>query len=460
MNIEEKEATRLENNEGFEFIGFGSCGEVGRSAFLIRNGKHTILLEAGIKLRPYEPSLGPEGLDEYASEIDAIILSHAHVDHSGYIPALYKNGFKGKVYMTLPTIEIVELLWKDHLKIEKERHWTEENLYETLDNIVGLHYNTVKEILPGITLKFVNAGHILGSAQSIIDWDGYKILYTGDINDNKTGFFDGFQLVPDDIDLLISETTNGDVPVPSREIVNELFVDEIREVLNSGRKVIIPCFAVGRSQEILTVLAEKVHDYPIYIDGMINKMNRITERYLDENWVSGSFLKRGFNTNNSPFKAKNMVAITHENFDYPYEFRKHLGELDEPCIIISTSGMMMPSPIHSHLKFNANDPGSLISFVGYQAEGTIGREVLEGSKIIVTKNRNRERKIYINSRVMQFKFSGHSSAEGIKKMIDAVKPKDLIFVHGDDVNRFDLTSKLSNGFKVHNPVIGLPIKLS
>lgn len=443
------------------FIGFGSCGEVGRSAFVLEDNENKILLEAGLKLIPFQPSVPPLGLDEYASELDAAIISHAHVDHSGYLPAVYRHGFKGKAYMTDPSLEICRLLWEDHFKIEGERYWTMEDLETVYEHVVTMEYRKKRKITEDISVEFFNAGHILGSAMTLIDWKGYRILYTGDFNDNQTPFFDGYDMPDDPVDLVITESTNGVRTVPSREKINNAFTKEVTTVLKQGKKVLIPSFAVGRSQELLTVLTDTIHEYPIYVDGMINRMNAITERYLTPKWVSPEFLakmkERGVS---SPFEAENVVGITRENFERTWDFRRHIGQVDEPFIIISTSGMLMPSPIHTHMRYNADDPQNLLAFVGYQAEGTIGRDIIEGSRqVSVQLDRKTTTDVPIRSRVMQFHFSGHVSEEGIRRMFEQMKPKEVIFVHGTEDSRKSVATLLDKETRVHFPQIGEEIKI-
>ncbi len=437
-----------------KFTGFGCCGEVGRSAFLLEDNENRILLEAGLKLRPFEPTLPPEGLDEHADTLDAVVISHAHVDHSGYLPALYRHGFKGKSYMTEPTLEICKLLWDDHYKIEQDRYWTLEDLETTYENAVTMEYRKKRKITDDISIEFYNAGHILGSAMTLIDWKGYRILFTGDFNDNQTPFFDGYDMPDEPVDLVISESTNGIRVVPPRKKINDAFTREVRTVLQSGKKVLVPSFAVGRSQELLTVLSERIHDYPIYVDGMINRMNSITERFLTPKWVSPRIVqelkRRGLQ---SPFETENIVGITRDNFERTWDFRRYLGSSEEPAIIISTSGMLMPSPIHTHIRYNMDDPQNLLAFVGYQAEGTIGREIIEGARTVtVNLDRNNTHDVPIRSRIMQFHFSGHVSDQGIKRLFDTMKPKEVILVHGIDESRDGIAKLLNSSVKVHLPV--------
>ncbi len=443
------------------FIGFGSCGEVGRSSFILDDGEHKVLLEAGLKLIPFQPSIPPVGLDKYAQDLDAAIISHAHIDHSGYLPAVYRHGFEGKSFMTEPTLDIARMLWEDHYKIEKDRYWAMDDLETVYERTETMEYRQKQKIADGITIEFYNAGHILGSAMTLIDWKGYRILYTGDYNDNWTPFFDGYDMPDDPVDLVITESTNGVRTVPDREKINTAFTNEVRSVLASGKKVMVPSFAVGRSQELLTVLTDSISEYPIYVDGMINRMNAITERYLTSKWVSPRILKKLKEKGlESPFDHENVIGITRENFERTWDFRKHLGEVDEPFIIISTSGMLMPSPIHTHMRYNASDPQNLLAFVGYQAEGTIGRDILEGTRqVTVQMDRFNTVEVPIKSRIMQFHFSGHVSDEGIRQLFEKMQPSEIILVHGSEESRTSVSTLVKKGTTVHFPEIGVPLTI-
>lgn len=426
---------------------YGAANEVGRSAFIIEDGKRAILLDAGIKIQPKRaPSLSPQGLDGRVKDLTAIILSHAHVDHSGYIPALFEKGYSGKLYMTHPTKDIVRLLWEDQMKIDA-RHWGEDGLEEAWDNTEVRKYREVFEVAEGITVEFYNSGHILGAAMVLINWEGTTILYTGDMNDQQTPMFDGFEIPDVEVDVLLTETTNGCRKVKPRAEVNEEFLKEVMKTLNAGHRVTIPSFAVGRSQELLIILTEAIKNYPIYIDGMINKMIAITERFLNSDWVDTPLLDRLKKEGSySPFRYKNITPITPDNLGNTHEYRRFLGKSKEPSIIVTTSGMMEPSPLHTHLMFTAHNKNNLIAVTGYQAEGTTGREIMEGKRTVkLSTSRNKFKDVEIKSRIMRFGFSGHTSSEGIADLIEAVKPKQIYLIHGDPVNQNELKERITNG---------------
>ncbi len=418
---------------------YGATNFVGRSAFVISDKDHKVMLDCGIELVPKSLSVAPKGVDNVAQDLDAFVLSHAHIDHSGYVPKLVQKGYEGKIHMTKPTKEIVYRLWLDHLKIEGERHWSEADLDITVNRILTHKYHKKFKLTDGVTAEFLNAGHILGAAQVLIDWEGTLILYTGDINDRQTPFFDGFEYPKEKIDILITESTNGPRYVPERKKIDLGFKLLSKQVAEQGNKMILPSFAVGRSQELLTTLSfdEDLSDIPIYTDGMINIMNNITEEFLSEEWVSKRFLEElKDNGLYSPFERENIIPVN--SASAPYKFRKEIAKSKEGAIIVTTSGMLEGGPIHTYLDYLAGNEENTLGFTGYQVEKTTGRELYDGAEEITIFNDsryNKPKKIKVRCNIMKFPYSGHSSADGIANLIRKVNAPEVILVHGNEKNQ-------------------------
>ncbi len=417
---------------------YGATNYVGRSAFLLSDKDHNILLDCGIQLVPKQFSIAPKGVDNIASSLDAVLLSHAHIDHSGYMPSLSRNGYRGNYYMTHPTKEIAYRLWLDHIKIEGRRHWGESDLDRVYQKIRTLNYDTPFKLADGISARFINAGHVLGAAQILIDWEGTQILYTADINDRKTPMFDGYAIPDEEIDVLITESTNGDRYVPERAKINVGLKIIAKQITSEKHKMILPSFAVGRSQETLITLAldNDLDDVPIYMDGMINVMNMITEHYLSENWVSKRFLGQLKEAGlHSPFEKSNFIPVNSIS-GRTHAARKYLAQNSEGSIIVTTSGMLEGGPVHTYLELCGDNEENVVGFTGYQVDGTLGRSIYDGERdITLDDGRGRKKNLVLKSKVMKFPYSGHSSVDGIKHLMQATKAQDIILVHGDKRNQ-------------------------
>ncbi|MHA1532467.1 MAG: MBL fold metallo-hydrolase [Candidatus Heimdallarchaeota archaeon] len=441
---------------------FGAAKEIGKSAILVEDKDTKILLDCGLKIRPKEPTEAPIGLLKHAPEIQSIVISHAHFDHTGYIPRMVREGCKD-IHMTHPTKDIAAILWRDHLKIEGARHWNEDDMYETLRTIKSHYYDQKFKIADGVTVTYFDAGHILGSASILLDWKGQLIFYTGDINTFATPYHDTNKYPTiEDISILISESTNGLRDLPNREIPNESIVEAIYKTYQRGGITIIPSFALGRAQEIEAILAKEFMNtkFRIFVDGMILKMNEIYRMYFHEYWVSKKILEwcRDYKVE-VPFDLKNFIPVSRNLADNLNTYRKMIVSEKKPNIILSTSGMMEGGPIHSYLNHAAGNPDNLIAISGYQVEETIGRQILEGAKAVTLFSWGDKKgfKTEINAEVKQFQFSGHAQRNELIKMLKAINSENILLVHGSEEAGESLKKDLENGRKVILPNVREPI---
>ena len=436
---------------------FGAAKEIGRSAILVEDRDTKILLDCGLKIRPKEPTQAPSGVNQHIKDLQGVILSHAHFDHSGYLPRLAKDGYEGKIDMTHPTKDIVSILWRDHLRIEGERHWTEDDMYETLYQTDCHYYDRTFNVADGVTAKFFDAGHILGSASILLDWKGQLIFYTGDINTFETPYHDTNKYPQlEDISVVISEATNGLRDLPNRSKPNHEIIDAIHKTRARKGVSIIPSFALGRSQEIQAILArEFTHsDFKIYVDGMILKMNEVYRRYFHEYWVSKKIL--GWCADHHievPFDLSNFVPVNRNLADNLDTFRKMIVSENKPNIILSTSGMLEGGPIHSYLLHGANNPNNLIALSGYQVEETIGRTILDGARKVKLFNWKNKKgtDVEIKAEVRQFQFSGHAQRNELIKMLKAINADQLILVHGSEESSKSMMHTLRSKYTTHIP---------
>ena len=428
---------------------FGAAKEIGRSAILVEDKDTKVLLDCGLKIRPKQPTEPPAGIEKYARNLQGVILSHAHFDHSGYLPRITREGYEGDIHMTHPTKDICAVLWRDHLKIEGERHWTEDDMYDTLYQINTHYYDNKFQVADGVSATFFDAGHILGSASILLDWKGQLIFYTGDINTFATPYHDSNKYpTVEDISLVISESTNGLRDLPNREKPNHDIVNAIYHTRRNNGNTIIPTFALGRGQEIEAILAKEFlgSRYNIYLDGMLLRMNDIYRSYFHEYWISKKMLdwckKHRLEV---PFDLKNFIPMSRNIADNIDTFRKMIVTENKPNIILSTSGMLEGGPIHSYLLHGGGMKNNLIAISGYQVEGTLGRTILDGERRVQLFNWDgKGPKLEIKAKVKQFQFSGHAQRNELLKMLKAINSKNLIFVHGSDEAGIALKQDLGN----------------
>ncbi|OLS27538.1 MAG: Ribonuclease [Candidatus Heimdallarchaeota archaeon LC_3] len=428
-------------NTGLTITSYGAAQNIGKSAFLLSDNQgRNVLLDCGIQIysrRSGKKSDGPKEILEIADQIEAVLLSHAHIDHSGFIPALFHHGFDGYVYTTKPTIDIIKILWMDHIKIEGRYHYNEEDMKKALSRVKGFNYETEIKICEGVFAKFYDAGHILGSCLIRVNFDGVSVLYTGDINDQETPFHNKYALPDEEIDVLLTETTNAERIVPNRENVINSLLDTIYSTYKRGGKMIIPSFALGRSQEMQFYLIDHLNEFlssfPLVVDGMILKMNRIYEKYFNSNWVSEKAITKFHDRNygDSPFDHRNLQMISRETINGNMEtFRKKIMISNKRKIILSTSGMVEGGPLYSYLKYQKN-PADTMAIVGYQALETVGRDIQNGlRKFNFTTPWGESINLNLQLEVETFHFSGHSSRNGIIDLIQATKPSRIFMIHG------------------------------
>lgn len=438
--------TSLENcQKMLEITVFGASDEVGKSCIMISDDDdRRVLLDAGIQLHPRRTGLlstPPDGVDEFCEDILSVILSHAHIDHSAYVPALYRAGYQGLVHMTSPTKDIVNILWKDHLKIEGPHHYGISHVHSALNRSSLHEYNRKFQIAPGITVEFIDASHILGSAAILLDWEGTRIFYTGDFNDAKTPYHDPV-IFPDPdepIDVMLIETTNANRKISSsRKMATSDLTKSLLKCYGRGGKAIIPSFALGRSQEIQAYLTSDfdsfLHKFPLYIDGMILDMNAVYQKYLSKKWVSPRILieleERGYRT---PFEHEGLRTIDEVSYTGRRgKKREKLATQNKGSIILTTSGMLEGGPVNDYLRFGGSNPLNGLYIVGYQVEGTLGSDIVAGKKKITLNNGfGGIFDVTLSLEVKKFEFSGHSSLDGLIQMVRYGSPSIIHAIHGE-----------------------------
>ncbi|MCX6693357.1 MAG: beta-CASP ribonuclease aCPSF1 [Methanomicrobiales archaeon] len=437
----------------------GCCREVGRAAFLLSTPESRILIDCGEKpdnpdATPYlyVPEIHP------ISQIDAVVLTHAHLDHCAYVPLLYKYGYEGPVYCTAPTRDLAAMLQLDYLEVvskeDRKIPYSSNEVKSFVKHAIPLNYGSVTDIAPDIKLTFHNAGHILGSAIAHFHiGDGlYNIAFTGDFNYGRSRLFNPATANFPRLEAIVMESTYGgsrDIQ-PSRVEAEEKLYETIREVTQRGGKVIIPAFAVGRSQEVMLALEEgmrreKIPAMKIYLDGMIREATAIHTTYPE--YLNSDLRNQIFREGMNPFLSECFVAV-----DSAVLREKVMA--GDACVIITTSGMLNGGPVMEYLRNLAGDERNALVFVGYQADGTLGRRIQKGWREVPL---GRRETIVINLEIATIDgFSGHSDRRQLMNFIGHVQPKpEKIFtVHGDENTTIELASALYKRYHIetHSPM--------
>ncbi|MEA3330060.1 MAG: beta-CASP ribonuclease aCPSF1 [Nanoarchaeota archaeon] len=425
----------------------GAGRQVGRSCFLLQTPKSKILLDCGIDVASQESDKFPFfNIPEFdLSAIDAVIISHAHLDHSALVPYLYKMGYQGPVYMTAPTRDISSLLALDFIGVAYKQAaaplFNSTNVKEMVKHSICLNFNEVTDITSDIRITFYNSGHALGSAMTHINIGNgcHNLLYTGDFKYGKTRLLDQAATTFPRVETAIIEATYGskqDV-LPPRAESEAQFLELIKKAIVRGGKVLIPELGLGRAQETMLIIDDaiksgKLPKIPVYIDGMIWDINAIHTAYPDflSHFVRGQI-----------FQGKNpFISDTFNRVGSAIE-RKEVLE-GGPCVVLATSGMLVGGASVEYLKNFAPHKLNSLIFVCYQGVGSLGRQIQEGAKTYKT-----DAGEIISVELEVNKIDGFSAHAGRTELLNFIKnsrpkPKRVIINHGEVSKCLDLASSI------------------
>ena len=449
----------------------GAAKTVTGSNFLVEAAGKKFLVDCGMYQGKTAEEM--ENSDPFlydVSEIDFVILTHAHIDHSGRIPKLYNEGYRNKVYATKATCDLcsimlpdsghiqeVEIEWKNRKRMREGLDplpplYTAEDAYNTLEIFKAVQYDDIVEIDDNISVRFNDAGHMLGSAiiEIWVTEDGKttKAVFTGDLGNNDLPLLDSPTMISN-ADYLIMESTYGSRLHMRNDDKAQMFLDIVSETLDKGGRVVIPSFAVGRTQEILYEIDklkedlgqdeefykkyQKIMTVPVYVDSplaisateVFKKNTELFEEEIQEK------IKRGDN----PLEFREL------HFTQTADESKALNMDTSPAIIISASGMCEVGRIKHHLKHNLWDPNNTILFVGYQAPGTLGRSIVDGA----TKVKIFGEEIAVNARIEYIEgYSGHADQTWLLNFVYSFTnpPKHIFLVHGEEEGQEILKQKI------------------
>ncbi len=438
---------KLDPNVEASLISLGGFAEIGRSSMILSTNESNILIDCGLNLYTHDPFLMFPRFDSVGikpSEIDAIVLSHAHFDHTGFVPILFKFGYDGPLYCTEPTSLLMHILFREYIKRYKEKaHYSDKEIEEVFSHLIYLNYNIVTDLSPDIKVTPYNSGHILGSSSFHfhIGNGDHNFVYTGDLKFGKSCYLDNAVWNFPRVETLLIEATNGgrEDTFLSREDAIKKLIDSINLTIRNKNIVLIPTQLIGTTQEILITIDQllkqrKLEKCKIYIDKLIIDVNSIHESYseflnkeIQQNIISGLY---------NPFRSRSLNAIN------IFEDKKDL----EPGIILLPSSMLQCLESIHYLKKVIDDPNNMIIFISNQVNGTVGKSIIE-----------KERKMSINNNYYNieckietiYSFNSHSDFNQLNAYISRLKPKlrRILVNHGE---RSKVQNFASYSSKAHN----------
>ncbi|MDX1395748.1 MAG: MBL fold metallo-hydrolase [Gemmatimonadota bacterium] len=463
---------------------WGAARTVTGSMHLVETNGRRILLDCGMyhgrRKEAYERN---RNLPFDAASIDAVVLSHAHIDHSGNLPTLIRSGYRGEIFCTSATRDLAALLLLDSARIQEsdvarvnrrrkkegetpfEPLYTEDDAVDTLDRFVSVPYDRTRELFPGVAIRFIEAGHMLGSASVVLDVDAVgerrRLLFSGDIGRAVLPILRDPETIGD-VDYVIMESTYGSRVHDPADEARGYLLDTVERCRERGGKLLIPSFAVGRTQELVYRLnqlwtAGELPPIDVYVDTPLGVRTTEVYRLHPECYDREMLRQMEDDPDGDPLGFERLTYIKKSE-----ESRK-LNDLEGPAIIISPSGMCEGGRILHHLIHHGGKEDTTILFVGYQAEGTLGRRILEGA---------REARIYgsmypIRARIRRAgAYSAHGDRDDLTRWIEEVRdrgsPKQIFLVHGEEDAAFAFMETLEGrGFpSVHVPERGSVFELA
>ncbi|HIF45369.1 MAG TPA: beta-CASP ribonuclease aCPSF1 [Candidatus Poseidoniales archaeon] len=437
----------------------GSYREVGRACHLVTTNESKVMIDVGVNIAsdtdPMPYFTAPEALP--MEKLDAVVLTHAHLDHAGMLPVLFKYGYRGPVYCTPPTRDLMLLLQTDFLKVGgaegKRAPYDMEDIRTAMKHVVDVDWGQTVDITPDVKLTFHNAGHILGSSSVHLHvGEGkHNIVFSGDQKYEKSWLFDAASNRFPRCETLVIESTYGAAGdfQPSREEANQELQDIVSRTIQRGGKLICPVFAVGRSQEVMIAIDDlfrsgAVKPVPVYLDGMIQEATAIHSAH--PNYLTQSLRK-------SLLKDDGQNPFTSEWFRpvQGRDMRESITLDSSPCIVLATSGMLNGGPVMNYFQHWAHEPRNALCFVGYQAEGTLGRRLQKGFSEVPMIINGQTEIVKIGCEMATIDgFSGHSDRRQLIEFIENMspRPKNVICHHGDYYKCNELGRTLREKFKV------------
>ena len=435
----------------------GGGRQVGRSCLFLQTPESRILLDCGINVASEEnayPYLEAPEFD--IKELDAVIISHSHIDHSGFVPYLFKYGYRGPVYCTAPTMDVSALLALDYVKIQrsegKDPIYTSEEIKEMVKHMITLEYDEVTDVTPDVRITLYNAGHILGSSMVHLHIGNglHHLLYGADMKYGKTMLLEPAVTKFPRLETLMLEATYGgkDNELPPRHEPDEQTRKIIKETIERGGKVLIPTLGSGRAQEVMILIESMVrnktlNEVPVFIDGLVWDITAIHTAYPE--YLNNNIRKLIFHKDQNPFLSPIFRRVGSQ------KERMQVIEETGPCVILATSGMLVGGPSVEYLKHLADNPKNSLAFVNYLGEGSLGRRIQRGEKEFNMGSTAKPNMLKINLEVHNIEgFSGHSGRNQLMNFVKNCepRPKKVIINHGENSRCLDLASSIHKAYRI------------
>tara|TARA_B100000029_G_scaffold516435_1_gene629831 strand:- start:2425 stop:4347 length:1923 start_codon:yes stop_codon:yes gene_type:complete len=452
-----------DTTEGEQYVRITALGgyrEVGRSCHLLSTKDSKILIDCGVNPgndKAPSPFLQVPEVTPLEG-IDAVVLTHAHLDHSALLPMLFLYGYDGPVYCTPPTRDLAMMLQMDYIKIQNAESnrapYSSEHIRTSITHTIPINFGETTDIAPDIKLTFHNSGHILGSASAHFHvGDGqHNVVFSGDIKYENTWLFDKAVNRFPRMETLVMESTYGGYNdyQPSREEGMRGLTEIIKRTVARKGKILIPVFAVGRSQEVMLVLERacmegKLDNMPVYLDGMIWEATALHSAYPE--YLNNNLRNKIYQQNDNPFNSEMFHKIE------SVEMRQEVCNRDEPVIVLATAGMVNGGPVLEYLRHWAPDSNNSMVFVGYQAVGTLGHRLQQGAQEVSLSDREKggtvQVKVNMNMETCEG-FSGHSDKRQLMRYLRTIKPrpKQVILNHGDEKKSLQLANDINRKLKM------------
>lgn len=447
---------REKKHEWVRISFLGAARQVGRSCLLLQTPESRILLDCGIDVSQEGPESYPylDAPEFNINEIDAVIISHAHIDHTGLIPYLFKYGYQGPVYCTEPTRDIMALLQLDMIKIQRSEGqdpiYTTEDVRSMVLHTICIDYDSVTDITPDMRLTFYNAGHMLGSAIVHLNIGNglHNLVYTGDIKYARTNLLEPANTQFPRVETMIMEATYGgrDNVMDTRE-ADDYMTEVVTKTFQRGGKVLMPVLGSGRAQEVMIIIERlmsegRIPKAPVYLDGMLWDITAIHTAHPE--YLNRNIRQQIFHKENNPFLSDIFVQVGSN------KERKQIMLEEGSCMILATSGMLQGGPSVEYLKGLSEGSKHSLIFSCYQPPGSLGYRIRAGEKELLLRDNGKQQVLKINMEVHKVEVTGHSDRRELMNFVKRSnpQPRKVMTLHGEASRCLDLASSIHQQFRI------------